>query len=502
MNRVNRNIVANFASAVWASVLSLAFIPLYVHLMGVEAYGLVGLLPTLQALFVPLDLGLSTTLNRELAVASSDIASKRAAIHMVRTIEIVYWAAAIVFGLIVALGAPWLATQWVKPAALSTLTVTHAFILIGIALMFQLPASLYSGGLLGLQEQVRLNIINVVAATVRGVGAIAVLYLVGRSVIVFFAWQAIITAIQTVVTAFALWGSLAGSAGAEFRRAELKRVGNFTMSMVAISMLSVLMMQLDKIILSKVLPLEQFGYYALAASVAAVMYRGFSPVYQAVFPRLSQLASANDMSAIRTVYHEAAQLVSVLVIPAAVVLSLFAREALTLWLRDPVTASRSAAILTVLVIGTAMYSAYHIPYALQLAFGWTSLPLRTNIAAVVVLAPAMFIAARLYGGIGAASVWVALNVVYLTVPVQIMHRRLIPGAQWRWYGDDLGRPLLAALAVALAGKFLLFAAPPAFPRIVILGVTAVGSLTAAAMSVPVTSRWLRILTDRLRAREA
>jgi O-antigen/teichoic acid export membrane protein len=502
MNRVNRNIVANFASTAWASILSIALIPLYVHLMGVEAYGLVGLLPTLQALFVPLDLGLSTTLNRELAVASADVNSRRAAIHIVRTIEIVYWTAAILFGLAVTLGAPYLATHWVKPAALTEQTVSRAFVLIGISLMFQLPTSLYSGGLLGLQEQVRLNVINVVAATIRGVGAVGALYLIAPTVVVFFAWQAIVTAAQTLATAIALWHSLSGSSEARFRRSELRRVRNFTLSMVMISLLSVLMMHLDKIILSKVLPLEQFGYYALAASVAAVMYRAFSPVYQAIFPRLSQLASTNATSAIRTVYHEAAQLVSVLVIPAAVVIALFSREALLLWLRDPTVATRASATLSILVIGTAMYSTYHIPYALQLAYGWTSLPLYTNIAAVIVLAPTMFVAAKFYGGVGAASVWVALNVVYLTIPVQIMHRRLIPGAQWRWYGEDIGRPLMWAILVGVTGRVLMSALPSAVPRIAILATTAIVSLGAAALSVPVTARWIRLIPRRLGVRDA
>jgi O-antigen/teichoic acid export membrane protein len=502
LNTVNRNIVANFASAAWASLLSLALIPIYVRLIGVEAYGLVGLLPTLQALFVPLDLGLSTTLNRELAVASSDPSSKRAAIHIVRTIEIVYWAAAILFGLVIVFGAQYLATHWVKPSALSARTVTEAFVLIGVSLMFQLPTSLYSGGLLGLQEQVKLNVINVVAATVRGAGAIAVLILVGRSVVVFFAWQAIVTGCQTAVTALALWSSLAGSSGARFKREELRRVGRFTSSMVIISILSVLMMQLDKIVLSKILPLEEFGYYALAASVAAVMYRAFSPVYQAVFPRLSQLAGRGDPDAVRAVYHDAAQLVSVLVIPAAVVLSLFAPEALALWLHNPVAAMKAAPILSVLVIGTAMYSIYHIPYALQLAFGWTSLPLYTNIAAVVVLAPAMILAARLYGGIGAAVVWVLVNVLYLSVPIQIMHRRLIAGAQWRWYAEDIGRPLLCSVSVGVCGKLLLQVLPGTVPRLAVLSVTGVAAVSLAALSVPVTARWIRVFAHRLRTDEA
>ena len=362
MNRVNRNIVANFVATAWASLLSLALIPLYVYLIGIEAYGLVGLLPTLQALFVPLDLGLSTTLNRELAVASRDISSRRAAIHIVRTLEIIYWAAAIVFGLAVAVSAPLLATHWVKPEALTTQTVTQAFFLIGVSLIFHLPTSLYSGGLLGLQEQVKLNVINIVASTVRGFGAIAALHLFGRTVVVFFAWYAVLTAAQTLVTAIVLWGALSGSSGARFRGSELRRVANFTTSMVIISLLSVLMMHLDKIILSKVLTLQHFGYYALAASVAAVMYRGFSPVYQAVFPRLSELANTNETSVIRAVYHEAAQLVSVLVIPAAVVISLFSAEVLAIWLGNSMTAARAAGILSVLVVGTAMYSIYHIPY--------------------------------------------------------------------------------------------------------------------------------------------
>jgi O-antigen/teichoic acid export membrane protein len=502
LNRVKRNIVANFAATAWASLLSLALIPIYVHLIGVEAYGLVGLLPTLQALFVPLDLALSTTLNRELAVASTSQESRSAAIHVVRTIEVVYWMVALAFGLAVALGAGYLGTHWVKVQALGSETATAAFVLIGVSLIFQLPVSLYSGGLLGLQEQVRLNVINIVAATVRGVGAIVALYLIGKTVVVFFAWQAIVSALHTAATAAALWHALGSSRYARFRRSELRRVANFTISMVGISVLSVLMMHLDKIILSRVLPLEHFGYYAVAASVAAAMYRGFSPIFQAVFPRLSQLASANDSEGIRIVYHEAAQLVSVLIIPAAVILAFFSRELLAIWLGDPVIAVRCSLILSILAVGTAMYSIYHIPYALQLAYGWTSLALRTYAIAVVALAPAMLVAATLFGGVGAASIWVVLNAFYLTVPIFIMHRRLLPGVQRNWYVQDLGRPLLSALLVALPGKALMMLSMPAVGRMVVLALTVVGALGAAALSVPVTARWIRSVPGRVRSRRA
>ena len=51
--------------------MSLAFVPLYIKFMGIESYGLVGIFVSLPALFGVLDMGLSTTLNRELTKAFS-----------------------------------------------------------------------------------------------------------------------------------------------------------------------------------------------------------------------------------------------------------------------------------------------------------------------------------------------------------------------------------------------------------------------------------------------
>ena len=43
------------------------FVPVYISYLGIEAYGLIGLFATLQAWLSLLDLGLSPTLNREMA---------------------------------------------------------------------------------------------------------------------------------------------------------------------------------------------------------------------------------------------------------------------------------------------------------------------------------------------------------------------------------------------------------------------------------------------------
>ena len=73
-------------------------------------------------------------------------------------------------GALVALLAPLIAHHWVKPAALSADTVQTVILIMGLVIAVQWPQSLYSGGLIGLQHQVSLNVINAVIGTIRSVG--------------------------------------------------------------------------------------------------------------------------------------------------------------------------------------------------------------------------------------------------------------------------------------------------------------------------------------------
>ena len=61
---VRSNIIANFAGNGWIGVLSLAFVPIYIDLKGVEVYGLLGIFMSLGAVRSCLDMEISETLSR------------------------------------------------------------------------------------------------------------------------------------------------------------------------------------------------------------------------------------------------------------------------------------------------------------------------------------------------------------------------------------------------------------------------------------------------------
>ncbi len=64
---VKKNIAANVAGSAWSAIAGLIFAPIYIHYLGVEAYGVIGVFISLQAVLSILDMGLATTLNREMA---------------------------------------------------------------------------------------------------------------------------------------------------------------------------------------------------------------------------------------------------------------------------------------------------------------------------------------------------------------------------------------------------------------------------------------------------
>ena len=450
LSTLKLNIVANLGGRIVTALLGLAFVPIIVRLMGIEAYGLVAFFASLQAIFSLLDLGLSATINRELARLSVERDSAATMRDLVRTLEICYWAVALVIAVGMIALSP-LVAGWVRPQHLTAAQVRQAALIMGVVMALQWPLSFYEGGLMGLQRQVAWNVISVSMVAVRQIGAVLLLWLVSPTVQMFLTWQIVTSGAQTMLTAWLVWRSLPLAAGsAVFRRSVLSGVWRFAAGITGTSIVSLGLGQMDKVILSRMLSLEQFGYYSLAAVAAGGLQYLIGPIFSAVFPRFSQLVAAGDHDTLRHEYHRVAQLASVIVLSAALVLMVFAPPILQLWTGDAATVSRTHLLVTVLAAGTAMNALIHIPYALQLASGWTTLTLYNNAIALGLLAPLTIVLARAFGPVGAAAVWVVLNAGYVLVNVPLMHRRLLRGEQWRWYRVDVGLPLLAAgLSVAM-----------------------------------------------------
>jgi O-antigen/teichoic acid export membrane protein len=492
MTLVKRNIVANFAGQGWSALMALAFVPLYIKFLGIEAYGLIGFFAMLQAAFQMLDFGLSQTMKREMAryVVLPDKTGE--ARDFVRTLEVGYWSIGIVISIVVIIASPFIAEHWIKPGTIPVKTVHHAIMIMGVVAAFQWPLSFYDGGLMGLQKQVLLNGMKIGLSTFSSFGAVFILWKVSPSITAFFTWQIFASALTVVLFTVALWRSLpSDNRPPVFSPNLMRTVWRFAAGMSGIAISSIILTQLDKVILSRLLSLEMFGYYTLAGVVSSVvpLLLGM-PVFNALFPRLTSLVEMRDDDALKLLYHQGAQLIATLVLPVTAVLAFFSFDILLLWTGSVKAATAASPLASLLVIGMALNCLMAMPFALQLSHGWTSIGLRINTFLIITLVPAIYFMATRYGAMGAAGVWVLLNGMYMLIGVPFTHRRLLKREMNRWFFEDTIPPLGAALLVSGIGRWLI--ATPMSPAEAIISLTVVllGALAASALAAPHMRAWM------------
>ena len=487
MAAIKRNIIANYLGSGWNAVMGLAFIPLYIHYLGMEAYGLIGAFALLQAWLTLLDFGLTPTISREMARFEAGAHTSQSIRDLVRSVEWFYALIAAAIALSVMVASPWLATNWLRAEKLSPATVVDSLTIAGGVIAVRWLASLYRSAIIGLQRQVWLNGCTAIFATLRGFGVVAVLAWVSPTIQAFFVYQGMLFAVEALVLAIQMRRLLpAPPRPARFSWEELRQVWRFAAGMTAITVLSILLVQVDKLLLSRLLPLIDFGYYILASNVAGALYMLIHPINYVASPRLTELVASGDVIELVRSYHNFSQMLTLVLVPAALVLSLFSDHVLLLWTRDASITAAVAPLVSLLAIGTMLNGLMHIPYTLQLAHGWTRLTVWVNTVSVVVLVPAIYVGVSKYGVEAAAVVWILLNAGYVIIALPLMHHRLLPAEKWRWYGQDVLAPACAALVPLIIIRA--FTSAPAvskpFESVVALGAATITVLVAAMLTTP------------------
>lgn len=472
--------------------MSLAFVPVYVRYLGVESYGLIGVFALLQAWLVLLEMGMRPTLIREMARFTSGARDVESVLDLLRTFEIVGVALGAVVAFVFWLSSEWFAIHWVKAEGIPTAAVAQAFALMGGVAGLKLMEGVYLSAISGLQRQVVENSLTSAMALVRAAGALTILAFISPTVQAFFAWQVFVSLTTVIILRAAVYRVLPSSQRrARFSAVVIKEIWSFAAGMSLITFLALLLTQVDKIILSKLLSLQTFGYYALAGSVANALYLLTGPVTAAYYPRFTELSTVDNNTQLRVGYHEASQLISILVGSAAILLIVNARTALIIWTNDPQLVEQVAPLLAVIAFGTLLHSLMWVPYHLQLAFGWTSMTMKVNAAAVAILVPAIFWIVPRFGAIGAAWIWVALNSIYLVVVINLMHKRLMIGEKLRWYLQDVLLPLGVAVIVALICRWLVPDFSTMLARFLGLALSGTAVVLATATATPLARGYIR-----------
>lgn len=477
------NILSNYAGQLWMAAVGVAFLPQYVRILGMEAFGLVGLMLSFQAILQLLDFGIGGTINRELSRRVHDPALANGTRDLVRTSETVIWLLMLAAILVVWACSDPMAGHWLHLRTIGREEARHAITVMGIATALFWPSLFYANCLSGLERQPALNLINAIFATLRYAGVLPVLLWVSPTIEVFLWWYAVVGALQSLTTATVVWRTLPkGDRRVRWCSSALHSNRRFAGGLFGVSILALSVSQLDRLTLASLRPLEDLGQYTLALSITSGLGRMVQPMFNALYPRFSRLVARHDVTTLRELYHLSSQYLAAVIAAMAMVLIVYAHDVLFLWTGDAILADKIALPLSMLVAGSALNGLMNIPYALQLAHGWTRLAMGLNAASLLLGAPFCLWAVAEHGTTGAAALWLLANLISVLVGIPLMHRRLLHGEMTAWYLRDNLPSILASLLVTLALSLVMPSLPHTLYGATLLALICVATLTASVLA--------------------
>lgn len=445
-----RSAAATAASRAYLALLGLLALPLYLQRLGAEAYGLVALFFALQVWFQLLDAGFTTTLARESARCRAAAVDRSQLLALLRTVERLYLVALVVAGGTLILLSDTLVHEWLRLDALAPVQAQHALQWIALAVMLRMLAELYRGVVTGFEELGWLAGFNAAIGTLRLLGVLPFLGWVGATPAAFFAFQAAVGLLELVVLAVRtrrLLGATAGPVPA-WDLSPLRRVLAFSMAMSVASVVWMFASQFDKLVLSGLLSLADYGAFGMATAAAMGVLMVTSSLADVAIPRLTALQAEQREAAVRVLYSRLSQWTAVIGCSAAVWLAGHAQPVLATWTGNLSLSERMAPVLALYALGNAAMALAALPYYLQLAQGRLALHLLGTGCMAALQVPGVVWAASIHGAVGAGAVWLAVNLLYLLVWSAVAHRRFATGMHLGWLRRDIVPPALTAFVVS------------------------------------------------------
>ena len=444
MSRLSRNIFYNASGAASLLLLSFVAVKFVYSRLGSDSLGLIYLNITLTAVVATaFELGISATIVREVSAHHDNDPDYVTA--LIRTASAIYWSMAILAGAGVFVGAPWLVEHWLNLRQLDPAAATAALRVLAIAAVLSLPRVLYTSLFRGRQLMAVNNGIDVCIGAVQQTGTVVII--AGRGDLLWVAIWIAVCAVATQLIYIGFAARLFGTAALAPwpSTAVLRRNASFGAHMMSTSVLSIVHTQTDKIVIAKLLPLAQLGYYGVGSSIVGRAMVLTTAVAQASLPALTHLAQSGDRARLVAQYRKLQDFVCFAAVPifAAIV---FASRPLTSFLLDPAASSQLILPMALLAVGFYMNGTMTIPFVVSVATGRPAIASQTNLWALLLSLPATIVLIIRLGLVGAGLAWIIYHLLLYAYMAPRVSRECLQLPARDWFAN-LAKPVLAAASV-------------------------------------------------------
>lgn len=448
MNKVTKNIIANYLGKLWGFISIFLFVRFYIEILGIESYAIINFYAVILGLLVFADAGLTATLTRELA---RDIPLTEKS-NLVYTLERIYAGICIVIIAIILFSADIISQNFLQSKYYLPKEIAYYIRLMGVGVAFQLFSTLYDGGLQGLQYQVLTNKIKIIWGIFRTGVVLLPLYFYPYLEIYFW-WQIICNIFLVLIFRKKLYELLLREK-LFFSNQLLKDNYRYALAMMGIAFISAINIQIDKIVTSKYLSMELFGYYSIASILSQLPVLIVTPIVIAVFPLFSLSVSQSDTEAIIKNFHKYSFAITLIAAPIAFCVAWYSVPLVTLWTGIPEVANVVDYVVKILVVGGFFLCVQLTPFYLALANGFTKINLYIGLVGLIIVIPLMIYSIENYGMLGATFPWLFINLISFFIMGLYVTNKFLVGNTIKWLSFDVFLPVLITVVVGVIVNWL------------------------------------------------
>jgi O-antigen/teichoic acid export membrane protein len=482
--RIARNTGWNLLGALLPLPVAVLCMPLLIHGLGIERFGVLGIAWMVLGYFGMFDFGLALSTTRFLSAAAArgeQLGVRSLALRSVLLHGILGIAGAVIFALL----APYLAARiFSLPPSLVAETRTALYWLAASVPAIVLTAA-FRGVLEGLQRFDLVNLIRVPASMVNYVAPLIALYFGSELPLVVSLIVIARYAVLAVYGFFALRVLPPVSTGSAVAGPSLLRLAAYGGWLTASSLVSPLIIATDRFVIDAAVSATAVAFYVTPYEVITKGWILSASLMAALFPVFSALAETSP-SGMRAACR-AAELFLLTAAAPAIVLLLGTADLLLGWWLGPEFRAESTTVARLLALGMLVNIVAQVPLTALNAVGRADLTAKIMAVELPFYAAAAWYGATRFGINGVAAVWAARAGVDALV-LFTAARFALPKEGEAHRGHRLGAGRIATLCAFLAAAWL---TPHALPD----AVAARCAVLAVLLAALVVWQWRVLLTQ-------
>lgn len=399
--RLTKNVLLNLVAQGGPLLASLFCIPILVHRLGTEQFGILTLAWAIIGYFGIFDFGLGRALSK--------IVAERLGLRDFNSIPAFFWTGIVmmwVFGLVAAgiLGGG--ASYAVKHILHISIAFQHETLIVLYLLAATIPFVITTSGMMGvIAAYQRFDLvakINIPLGTWMFLGPV-IAVLIFHTLISVIAMMVIGRCVMAIM-AWWMCNKSVGNLGRPIvRRDVLRPLLGFGSWVTVSNLVSPIMEYMDRFFIAAVLGLSAVAYYATPFTVA-MKFQMFPIILLTVlFPALSTML-VYDRAKVGRVFEITTFILFFVMLPITIVIVAFGNYGLTIWLGKDF-ANHSAVVLQILMIGIFTNSLAFLPYALIQADGRPDITAILHLIELPAYLVILWYALHAWGIVGAAVAW-------------------------------------------------------------------------------------------------